>query len=97
MRSCITRVEPCTEGGAIGNGGVPGSVTEGGGGGLYALVKVRASLHPGGQPGADLKSISHRWHSNLVDFVWESPKETIKLPLGCLQGGDPAPLLVVST
>jgi len=42
--------------------------------------------HPGGNPGANLKSISHRCHPILVV---ELTKETIDLPLGCLQGGDP--------
>ena len=45
-------------------------------------------LHlPGGNPGANRKSISHRCHPILVAFVWELTKETINLPLGCLQGG----------
>jgi len=44
--------------------------------------------HPGGNPGANLKSISHRCHPILVAFVWELTKETIHLPLGCLQGGE---------
>ena len=39
--------------------------------------------HPGGNPGANLKSISHF----EVAFVWELTKETIHLPLGCLQIG----------
>ena len=43
--------------------------------------------HPGGNPGANLKSISHRCHPILVAFVWELTRETIHLPLGCLQGG----------
>ena len=43
--------------------------------------------HPGGNPVENLKSISHRCHPILVAFVWESTKETIHLPLGCLQGG----------
>ena len=46
-----------------------------------------ASSHPGGNPGANLKSISHRCHPILVEFVWKLTKETIDLPLGCLQGG----------
>ena len=37
--------------------------------------------------GANLKSISHRCHPILVAFVWKLTKETIVLPLGCLQGG----------
>ena len=32
-------------------------------------------------------SISHRYHLEEVAFVWELTKETIHLPLGCLQGG----------
>jgi len=36
---------------------------------------------------ANLKSISHRCHPILVAFVLELTKETIDLPLGCLQGG----------
>ena len=44
-------------------------------------------VHPGGNPGANLKSISHRCHPVLVAFVWELTKETIDLPRGCLQGG----------
>ena len=43
--------------------------------------------HPGGNPGANLKSISHRRYLFEVAFVWELTKETIHLPLGCLQGG----------
>jgi len=43
--------------------------------------------HPRGNPEANLKSISHRCHPILVAFVWELTKETIYLPLGCLQGG----------
>ena len=37
-------------------------------------------------PGANLKSISHRCYLFEVAFVWELAKETIYLPLGCLQG-----------
>jgi len=43
--------------------------------------------HPGGNPGANLMSISHRCYLFQVAFVWELTKETIVLPLGCLQGG----------
>ena len=43
--------------------------------------------HPGGNPGANLKSISHSCHPLLVVFVWELTKETNYLPLGYLQGG----------
>ena len=45
-----------------------------------------ATNHPGGNPGANLKSISHR-SSGKYHFEWELTKETIYLPLGCLQGG----------
>ena len=58
------------------------------------LLRGRAQglpAHPGGNPGANLKSISHICHPILVAFVWELTKETSHLPLGCLQGGaDPA-------
>jgi len=40
------------------------------------------TIHPGGNPGANLKSISHRCHPILVAFVWELTEETIHLPLG---------------
>ena len=43
--------------------------------------------HSGGNPGANVKSISHRCHVFEVAFVWELTKETIHLPLGCLQDG----------
>ena len=49
--------------------------------------------HPGVELRANLKSISHRCHLEEVAlffevaFVWELTKETIHLPLGCLQGG----------
>ena len=43
--------------------------------------------HPGGNPGANLKSISHRCHLREVAFQRELTKGTIYLPLGCLQGG----------
>ena len=49
----------------------------------------RSSSHPGGNPGANLKSISHRCPLILVAFVWELTKEIIILTLGCLQGGAP--------
>ena len=45
------------------------------------------SSHPEGNPGANLKSISHRCHPILVAFVWELTNEVFHLPLGCLQGG----------
>jgi hypothetical protein len=43
--------------------------------------------HPGVELRANLKSIPHRCHLFGVAFVWELTKETIHLPLGCLQGG----------
>ena len=43
--------------------------------------------HPGGNPGTNLKSISHRCYLRGVTFEWELTTETIHLPLGCLQGG----------
>jgi len=46
----------------------------------------RGCIHPRGNPGANLKSISHRRYFFEVAFVWELTKETIHLPLGCLQG-----------
>jgi len=36
---------------------------------------------------ANLKSISHKCYLVKVAFVWELTKETIGLPLGCIQGG----------
>ena len=56
-----------------------------------AAMQVRGELvhihHPGGNPGANLESISHRCRPILVAFVLELSKETIDLSLGCLQGG----------
>ena len=46
-----------------------------------------AHNHPGGNPGANPKSISHRCHLREAAFIWELTKETINLPPGCLQGG----------
>ena len=43
--------------------------------------------HPAVELRANLKSISHRCHLEEVAFVWELTKETMDLPLGCLQGG----------
>ena len=56
---------------------------------LRDLHSPRASnpIHPGSNPGANLKSISHRCYSFEVAFVWELTEETIDLPLGCLHGG----------
>ena len=45
-------------------------------------------LHrPGGNPRANLESISRRCYLREAAFEWELTKETICLPLGCLQGG----------
>ena len=48
---------------------------------------VHTPTHPGIELRANIWSISHRCHSLEVAFVWELTKETIHLPLGCLQGG----------
>ena len=53
----------------------------------FPEIRAAKALHPGGDPGAKLKSISHKCHLILVAFVWETTKETINLPPGCLQGG----------
>ena len=50
--------------------------------------------HPGGNPKANLKSISHRCYPRVVTFEWKVTKETIYLPLGCLQGGSHSPSTV---
>ena len=50
--------------------------------------------HPGGNPGANLRSISHRCYLEEVAFVWELTKETVVLPPGCLQGGFARSVLV---
>jgi len=52
---------------------------------LYSVNKY--ATHPGVELRANLKSISHRCHLFEVAFVWELTKETIQLPLGCIQGG----------
>ena len=44
-------------------------------------------FHPGGHPGANLESISHRCYLFEIAFEWELTEETIVLPLGCLQDG----------
>ena len=49
--------------------------------------QARVINHPGGNPGANPRSISRRCHLREVAFVWELTKETIDLSLGCLQGG----------
>jgi len=62
----------------VGAGGVSRSAS---------LGLTDCSNHPGGNPGANLKSISHTCHPILVACVWELTQETIELPLGCLLGG----------
>jgi len=52
-----------------------------------SVQEVAKRLHPGGNPEANLESITHRCYLFEVAFVWELTKETIHLPLGCLQGG----------
>ena len=54
---------------------------------LYQGGHLSGEPHPGVELRANLKSISHRCHLFEVAFVWELTKETIHLPLGCLQGG----------
>jgi len=44
-------------------------------------------VHPGGNPGENLKSISYRCHLFEVAFEWGFTKETINFSLGCLKGG----------
>ena len=44
-------------------------------------------VHPGVNLRANLQSTSHRCYPILVAFADELTKETIHLPLGCLQGG----------
>ena len=52
-----------------------------------APVDEQVSIHPGGNPWAKLKSISHRCHPILVACVRKMTQKNINLPLGCLQGG----------
>jgi len=61
--------------------GGEGQLSQGG------TLSRQVRIHPGGNPGANLKSISHRCHPMMVACVWELTEETIDLPLGCLQGG----------
>ena len=42
--------------------------------------------HAGGNPGANVKSISRRCYLREEACEWELTSETIYLPLGCLQG-----------
>ena len=55
----------------------------------YNVFGVFIGTHPGGNPGANLNSISHTCHLRVrVAFVGELTKETIYLPLGCVQIGE---------
>ena len=54
-------------------------------------IKKKKRDHPEGDPGANLKSISHRCHPILAASGWELTKETSNLPLSCLQGGSIVP------
>ena len=51
------------------------------------LMDLLLTRHPGGNPGADLNLITHKCYFREVAFEWELIKETIFLPLGCIQGG----------
>ena len=44
-------------------------------------------IHPGGNPGANLKSISHRCHPILMAFALVLTTATLHLPLSCRQIG----------
>ena len=46
-------------------------------------------MHACGNPGANLKSISHKCYLFEVAFEWELTKETIGLPLGCQSASSP--------
>jgi len=50
------------------------------GAGFRLRRDVGKRYHPGGNPGENLKSISHRCYLEVA-FVWELTKETIVLPL----------------
>jgi len=66
--------------------------------------RVSELIHPGGNPGANLKSISHRCHPILVAFAWDLTEKTSICPwvasrvagfrahlLGVLSDPDPLP------
>ena len=48
----------------------------------------RNPLHPGDNPGTDFEPIPHRCYPILVAFVWQLIKETVYLPMSCLQRED---------
>ena len=54
----------------------------------WSLFERFELKHSGGNPGANLQSIPHRCYLREVAFEWELTKESIYLPLGCLQGGE---------
>ena len=54
---------------------------------LWCPQTLRKSNRPGGNPGANLKSMTHRFYLREIAFEWELTKETINFPLGRLQGG----------
>ena len=54
---------------------------------LQAWSLGRIAHYLGVELRANRESISHIFHFFKVAFVWELTKETIHLPLGCLQGG----------
>jgi len=51
--------------------------------------------HSGGNPGANLKRISHRCYLREIVFEWELTNAPIYLPLGGLQGGTCRVLIVM--
>ena len=51
------------------------------------VQSLRLVCHPGVEMRANLKSISHRCYLFEIACVRELTKQTIHLPLGCLQGG----------
>ena len=52
-----------------------------------AALSGSTCCHPGGNPEANLETISPGYHPILVAIVWELTKEIINLPPGCVQGG----------
>jgi len=58
---------------------------------LLGISYWGAGNHPGGNPGANRKSLSHGCYLREVAFEWELTNETIYLPLGCLQHGADGP------
>ena len=57
-------------------------------------ITFQALSHPGVELRTYLKPISHICYLCGVAFVWGLTKETIHLPLGCLQGDVQASLLL---